>query len=533
MISKRTLYIFVTACFFLLVFVGIWASIVSQGLATPPGTKYSWGAGYMPDYYQYLAWIKDGSMGDILITSRYTPESGPKALIHPIFPLTGLLLRPLSLATPIAYAILRTTALLVFLLTLVALIRRLFEGYQGKIIATLLILTGTGYYTVSFVGGKPTIIDPVSWSGNFNVIGKFGIPPHHLLALAALIGVALVLFNAQQTIRMRVVQTLLGIAIGLLNPATLLFTDLFLVVTATFVSIFNKAWRKRLFLSLSLFLFTTTPILLYDMYIFKTLPPWSVMYTLMKAFNPPVRFSEYLAALGPLVGVSLLTFMNRKIWLHRPLVIFLMVWAFLPIGLYPLLGKLLPMNNARLFQSYQFVPFALLGAVGIVSVRRRLSQIGSHIIIGIAGLLWAYGIVAYLVTLLLLIPAHDQNAYNIFIPNGAIHAFEYLEKESLRDSVVLSGELVSQMIPAYSHNRTVIARDDTAINYYEKQHLAFAFLDGKMTGEEALSFLTRYHISFLLLGIDAQAFETLPYRTSPFLKEVFRDGQISVVQVVR
>jgi hypothetical protein len=52
-----------------------------------------------------------------------------------------------------------------------------------------------------------------------------------------------------------------------------------------------------------------------------------------------------------------------------------------------------------------------------------------------------------------------------------------------------------------------------------------------MKEDEAFKFLQRYRISYLYLGYDAPKFADLPIRSYPFLKEIYRDGPISIIQV--
>ena len=126
---------------------------------------------------------------------------------------------------------------------------------------------------------------------------------------------------------------------------------------------------------------------------------------------------------------------------------------------------------------------------------------------------------------------NNYNAYNIYAPKPLMNAFKYLEKMTLDQSVILSGEFVSSMVPAFSHNRTILGRDDCAPDYYTKQPLAFDFLNGKMDQTQAKAFLNKYSVAYILFGADTHKFEDLPYGGYPFLKKVFRDGSVIVVKV--
>lgn len=214
--------------------------------------------------------------------------------------------------------------------------------------------------------------------------------------------------------------------------------------------------------------------------------------------------------------------------------LFLTIWAYLPLVLFPFLGNPLPLNAARLFQSYQYIPLSILATQGLINLVFLLrSIIPSRVSTTFLVLLLViYAIPPALTTTKATVTEIQPRFYNSYVPIAAVHAFDFLNKKSPQGSVVLSGEYVSQMIPAFTHARTILGRDDVAPDYYQKQKTAYAFLDGKLTPDEALQFLKHYSISYVLFGIDTNPYEKIEiFKSYPFLQEMFRNGSVSLLKI--
>lgn len=278
------------------------------------------------------------------------------------------------------------------------------------------------------------------------------------------------------------------------------------------------------------FLLFTLPVTLYHFFVFSHTEPWSLMYQMMSAFNPISSFGGYLLALGPLFPLSLLSILSIRED-PRPIYIFLLVWLLLPLFLYPFCGSLIPINTSRLFQTNQYIPMCILAVVGLSSVfsfklPRLLKSLKLLIV-----LFLLFSSIPYYLSIVRNNSFINPNAYNVYAPRSLVGAFEFLDRNTPDRSVVLSGEYVGSMIPAFTHDRTILGRNDNARDYYQKQKQAFDFLNGKMAQEEAKMFLQKYKISYLLLGMDTLKFSVLPYGKYPFLSVVYEKDPVSVVRV--
>ncbi len=543
-------------CLVVFVFCALYLPHVLQYFRSGPDTRYQFAAGFIPDYYQYLSWIKSGSLGDFLLTTRYSGIAHPKVLVHPLFSITGQITGRLHITPPYAFLLLQIIATAVFLYMLYLFIRTLYPSGFSRNLAICFFLFGTGLYTIAKEAGVWQVVDPISWSGHFNIISKYSIPPHHLLALAAWMGLVilftrslLALRQAQgklkgETFRNLLPSIILGWCIALLNPSIFLFGLIFLisgfVLSVLYPSKLQALSSKLLLKRLLIFLLCVSPVLLYNIFILRLVPPWSIMYQRTLAFNPDTSFINYLFSLGPLLPLSLI-----GIWIIRKrltLIHFIMAsWAYLPILLFPLVGSVLPINYSRLFQSYQYLPITLLAVSGIVGFIRpplalrqaqgKLHGVALRKFIGVLliCLIILYGAIAYVVTIIPTLAPHGLSYYNVFVPKSLLAAFERLDTVP-GERVILSGEYTSHMIPAFTRHRALIGRDDSVLDYYPLQDKAFAFLDGRMTEPEALDFVQEQKINFVIFGVDTKPLSELPTNNYRFLSPLFTDGSVTIVK---
>lgn len=531
-------------------FIGVFGPVWYHLTQNPAGTTFPYADGWLPDYYQYLSWIRDGMDGDLLVNTSYTEKTSLKLPIQIYYPIIGFFGRLIGIQEAYQIHLLgRIISLSILLGTFWWASKKLYTKSFDRILALICLLTTTGFWWLS--QGK--LVEPITWSGNFNVIGKFGMPPHHALAVALLLVSGWLISLARSPLARLV---LIPIVIGFLNPSILTFAVLiwggcFLIdaITAHSREIPRQARNDKVILIL-----ISLPILLYHFWVFQNIEPWSVMYMKMKAFNPPTSFWQYFLSLGPVGWVGLASVSS---WLvvcglwktHRninyelrtsnyKLQTFLILWAFIPIILFPFAGNLLPINISRLFQSYQFIPLALLAPMGIELVKMSL-RAGSNDTMSnpsrllkfmIVIFLILYASVPYYFTLKSNLLAYSTSWYNMYLPDDFMAALKYLRENTPPESVVVSGENVSLMIPAFTHNRTLIARDDIRLDYYQVRNQVFALVDGRMSEAEARQFLSERGVKYVLFGLDTKPYSTLP-SLQPLFSPIFTSGTVTVVEV--
>lgn len=101
------------------------------------------------------------------------------------------------------------------------------------------------------------------------------------------------------------------------------------------------------------------------------------------------------------------------------------------------------------------------------------------------------------------------------------------------NNAVLAGQIVSNMIPAYSNNRVILGHDSSQVDFGLKLRESMAFFNGMMSIRDVPAFLRAYHIGYIIWGIDAPAFASSPYKDLPIFKAVYAQNGVSVVRVVQ
>jgi hypothetical protein len=275
--------------------------------------------------------------------------------------------------------------------------------------------------------GTWVLLDPIPWAGNFNVIGKFILPPHHLLALACMITVLFLVHAEKISPVVWAAIALLVTAAGFANPyITSCFWGFFVISIVLQIILL----RTKSMVSIRRYLVVLVlmiPVIAYHTYLSYHIYPWTQMFAITKEFNPKVLFTEYLLALGPVFFLSLPVFFTRRANTN-PLLLTLIVWAYVPLLLFPLASTYLPFNNVRVFQLYQYIPLTLLAVLGIekiVHMVRKLSPFFTLLPCIIGTGLVAYNAVPIVLSFQRIIAYWQPNFYNVYIPLPALRALQY------------------------------------------------------------------------------------------------------------
>lgn len=120
--------------------------------------------------------------------------------------------------------------------------------------------------------------------------------------------------------------------------------------------------------------------------------------------------------------------------------------------------------------------------------------------------------------------------YNVFIPQDFLSALTYLERNTPQESVVLTGELMSSVIPAFTHNRVILGRGDVVTGYDQKLAGMYAMFGADPAPAAVRGYLNRYRVHYVIFGTDTPGFCPV-YCTYPFLKAVFYEGNVMVAKV--
>jgi hypothetical protein len=524
-------------CLFLLISITLSTILIPLHIATkatPSGTKYLYASGYLIDYYQYLSFIKQGMDKKIPLEIRYTWETSQPVIIHPFFTLVGYVAGFITTEPHVALMGTRVLTLIIFFIAFYLLIRRLFTQHSIRIASLLLLFAVTNIWTIQTDKGITSVAEAIIGQTTFSVFGKFALSPHHLLSLACILIVLAILHSSLITTKKLFSVFLLGIASAFLNPS---IVSIILIAMAVSIPVIIVQKRKACLPSLVTIICFALPsalVLWYHQVVFQHIDPFTLWYSLAQQYNPYVTLSQYLYALGPMIILPPLVLLKKE-YRDMPVVSILFAWAYVPIVLFQLRNGFIPMNAQRIFQSYQYIPLAILGTMGIDAFAGKLPakfNIGTL----------AYWIIVAFFLLYALPPAHvmftqlytppQTGFYNMYLSDSGVKALKYLDEHTPDESVVVAGEYVSNMIPGFTHNRVILGRDDAIANYAAHKDQVFAFIDGRIpTQSEWRYFAINHKVNYMLMGIDTNTFANSPISKYPYAKEVFKDGTVSVVKI--
>ncbi len=113
---------------------------------TPEGFVYPLVHNFEADYYWYLSLIRQGWEGNILLTSRYTPEIFSPQFVNTFFSVAGMLAHTPGFSLPLIYTILRVFGgVAVFLITY-TLLQILKLSLRQRMCAFALVILSTPFW---------------------------------------------------------------------------------------------------------------------------------------------------------------------------------------------------------------------------------------------------------------------------------------------------------------------------------------------------------------------------------------------------
>lgn len=234
-----------------------------------------------------------------------------------------------------------------------------------------------------------------------------------------------------------------------------------------------------------------------------------------------------LIAFAPLIILSFPAIIRALRTREFP-ALFFVFWALMPVLLLPVAVPL-GIGKIRLISSVPFVPFAFLLAQSAAMLKNQRQRT-------MAGLLYV----------LLFIPgsgyilyhnvqaAQTQPIYtNMYIAQPTWDTLSFIEKNIPKRSVVLSNEFIGNIFPAYAPVISYFGHINQTKDFFEKQKNVALFYSRKFSVEEARQFLAANTISYVYFGSEERQISKDQPLAYPFLKEVYKNTEGTVYEVVQ
>ncbi len=510
--------------------------VILGAAKTLPGQIYLAAGHYYVDYLVYLQAIVQGTRGNWLYRNPYTgTDFSQTAFIYWPYLALGEIGRLFHLSAFFLYWL----AVFIFSVGIIVLaywlIKKLLFNNKIALIALLFFLFSTPLYFLRWeIGGlKPAYVK--IWYSYSTLADKFRPVPHHLLAyiltLLALIlmGQILLLINkklASQSYKKIIILYLIIFLLLTIYP----YYALNFILASIIISLILIFNRKKAFL----FTLTTALFILAVGFVFKN---WAKNFpAFAQAGQYDLPFQEHpawryvLLDLGPLIIFALF---GLKSFFKKMNEVRIVVFSFVLASFilyFSSANNLIGTFNQRFLGPVNYI---LLGSLGILGIESITS-------------LWKksrrFGLILLLLLILIsFIPLNikdfkerlnDPNL-NSRLTRGHLQGILAL-KNYPREGCVLTTPygFFGLAIPVFVDRKVCLGRIIFVSEYEKKEGLNYLFYQGKMTENEAKSFIQANNVTYVFLA-STDGYQINSLTQYPFLRQVFNNGQVVIFKTLK
>lgn len=482
-------------------------------------TYYTFAHNYIPDYYQYISHMKDGADGKILMTFRSGPDNFARKPVYLFYTASGFIFAKLGINLFTGYFLMRIIFCLIKFLIIYYLLWQLFtKSSTLRKLSFFLIWFSTPFYQLpSWQILYPTItsIDPLL---------RTLFLPHDLLTTTLLI-LAAIFFNRYLAdngkIKHSIASGLFFLFAIITNPAMLTTFAFYFSSAVGIYFIINKDYRKKLFIGLIIVGVIALPLYFYYQFLFTTTLPFSLIYNNQKSIDYHFGLKEFILIGGPVILLAV--FSLRRFLLKKDLLSQLIItWAFVPLLLFYLYGKILPISSERILESGFYIPIAILAAVTIYYLPKNLFKLVAILLLVIISIPYFY------LSLTKQLQEYNPNLYNIYIPYLTIEAFNWLDKNSLDESVATAGYFSSNLMIAFSHNKAIFGHDYSVYRGKERWNDVLIIYGKDSTVQQIKAVLNKDNVSYIVFTPDNVSYDQTNLASVKNIRLVFSNGSSSI-----
>lgn len=525
---------------------------------------------YLFDYNFYLSRIRQGLEGRWLVTEKYYHKPHQASLFQIFYLYLGQIGQILQASPPVVYHAARI--IFGFLLLFAAGLYGLSLLGDIKVrhltfwsaVAYLFLATLGSWPIIQIHGGSYRAATYMGWWSVMDSLQRITTIPHVLFGQLMLVLIIRRFSDRLPKLPKSLMWGLVGLITGIIFPPTLIIVYAVFAVSSILEFIhLVTGWhfRRKLVIRKSeikdyltlvirprlIFVLLSFPSFIYLQLMFKV-QPWKALALFDIMHRMALPFNEYILALGPVFllgmagGLAVLIKGEKKLF---PAVSW-MAAIFILIKIFEFVPQQSPL---RFTEALINVPAGILTAYFFYNVwvicgkLGRLGKLGKTGVIGVifgvilTGLFVMYSMVGWLTdqvqwrregTWLVAIGA--QLIYPI---NDFMDGIYYLRDNTVKSQVVLGYVTSGNFIPAYAGNYVYIGHANTPDEDTKELKVA-DFFRGRMSKEEASTFLKNEHISYIFYGPQEKAFSNIEdFRTVyPNLKEEYTNPRVRIYKVI-
>jgi hypothetical protein len=483
------------------------------------------------DYHSYLAKMWQGYRGEWRYRLLFTPEPHQGAYLYVFYVGLGHLARLSGLGLPLAYQIARVVFAFLMLLLVYWFMAYFTASVRTRRAAFLLatIASGLGWLTESVASTLPGGVSPMDFwlLDGFTYLAVL-TSPHFCAAVGLLLAIFLLLLKRPDGPRVLEggLAVLASLALGLIHPYTLLLADLLPLMYWGIQGLQKRRLAWRGIATVIAMGVTQTPLLAYDLWVFRTQPVFTAWSAQNVTLSPPPLI--YLGGYGVLLALGAI---GTGIWARRggQGLAFPLLW----VGLVAVLAYL-PWNLQRRFLEGIQVPLGLLAGVGVVEglLPQPEGQQPGRLRWLALTLMLALTAMSNLYLTTGLATAAATRPPTLFWSADLLAGVDWLGKNSSWEETVLSSFESGNLITARIGHRVVVGHWMETVDYEAKQEAVTRFFSATTSDGERMKLLEGYGVSYIFYSPREQELGDFDPARSDYLTLIFTNHSVKIYRVL-
>lgn len=501
------------------------------------------------DYNFYLSRIRQGMEGKLTVGERYTSEKHQGSLLQGFYLVlgwTGRLLRIPPRESAYVYHVARIVFGFLLLYLTSRVIQKVIPGLFWQILTFLMVVTASSWPDITYAQGQFAIVGFMRWWSLVDNLVRIAFIPH------LLVGQTLILFLlvwATDPIVMARPKNwftlgLLALLLGFIFAPGLLFFIVALAIHLGIEGLFVIKQKKSIQLWIHIIIGRIIivslglPTLMY-VQLMVAFYPWKRLVEFDSIHPTAYSFIEYMKSVGPLLPLGVAGMVVAIARKKAEMIVFVS-WVIAWLLLLEVFRHVPQTSPLRLTQMAPHIPLGILTGFLFYYLTSLFKK--SHQLFMVPILLILYGGVMMYQSWIAQkdFIDHKMRADIPLVPSGTfvmyplkdfISALSFLEKESPKDSIVLSDTTAGNYIPVYSGVIAYVGHDNT-VWYEQKVDMVRYFYAGGMSEREAQDWLTTSGISYVVFGPQEkeQGLGDLQERY-PFLIRLYENSYFQIFRV--
>lgn len=453
------------------------------------------------DGASYIAKMLQGQNGQWLLHFQHTPEPHNGAFIQVIYLLLGHLSRLTSLPTIVMFHVARVGASLFMYIALYQLAASIWQRVRTRRLFFLIVSLGAGFgWLLAGPLGDASFPD-LTVPEAFPLAGTY-FNVHFPLAIACLsllmaMLIALCRPGAEQDIQQDKgisIAALLSLAVALLYPQGLVPLVLAAGGYLVWMWVSKRRFMRYVFRWIMAVILPAVPLAIYYMAVVTNIPAFAEWNAQNRTEAPNLIVLLLGLGLPLIVALPALVRAVRRFEQEDDRVMLLWLVAML-VCIY------LPTNVQRRFALGLMIPVAYFATRGIEDfwlrhINRRMQPLTLALFLPIVSV--SLMLILFL-PVLPVVTGNPSMSVGIFLERDYTYAFQWLERRTAPNVVVLGAPVVGTWLPAWAGTRTVYGHDYETLDATEKYNQSVAWYQ-LPAGEDCAVLLDQYHVEYVILG---------------------------------